>query len=64
MNYEEGRMWTVQGYKDDETVHAYPTVASVLTIHPETMHSWCTAVPTKEHSSPSLTPPRRAEWST
>jgi hypothetical protein len=30
MNYEEGRMWTVQGYRDDETVHAYPTVCSAL----------------------------------
>jgi hypothetical protein len=26
INQEEGRIWTVQGYKDDETVHAYPSV--------------------------------------
>eukprot|EP00282_Hemiselmis_andersenii_P036306 CAMPEP_0169435804 /NCGR_PEP_ID=MMETSP1042-20121227/5256_1 /TAXON_ID=464988 /ORGANISM="Hemiselmis andersenii, Strain CCMP1180" /LENGTH=166 /DNA_ID=CAMNT_0009546467 /DNA_START=29 /DNA_END=526 /DNA_ORIENTATION=+ len=29
MNHEEGRMWSVQGYTNDETVHAYPTSGMV-----------------------------------
>jgi hypothetical protein len=33
INQEEGRIWTVQGYKDDETVHAYPSVCVAERIH-------------------------------